>query len=224
MTRRPAWLPIALLLLPACGLDDYESKMVEAQKRLARYEEEERLLGPAIVIPSRTDGKGEEKEPIVAGLHLRLPAGLKTEASNEDDPRSRGAARLYTFPEGGSSTFKQAELGVAGEQKELLNDVLGLYHQTSEPKRGKRQVRPPGREAMTFTTSEFESGELFYSVNLHRSEKQQVVIVYCLPKSQKSVGAKAIELSLESFALGAQADRLRAARGSPLKVPQRPRK
>src|SRR5687767_7030153 len=142
MTRRPAWLPLALLLVACgCGLDDYERKMVEAQERLKRYEEEERLLGPAIVIPSRTDGKGEEKEPILAGLHLRLPAGLKTEAANEKDPRSRGAAKLYTFPGASGSTFTKAELGVAGEKKELLSDVIGLYDQTSKPKTAERKVQ-----------------------------------------------------------------------------------
>ena len=223
MTRRPAWLPIASLLLLACGcgLDDYESKMVEAQKRLARHEEEERLLGPPIVIPTRDDGKGE-KEPIAAGLHLRLPAGVKTESSGTKDP-GRGSAKLYTFP-ATSGSFKLVDLGVAGEQKEFLSDVLGLYGRSSEPKRTRRELRPPGREAMTFATTEFEDEDLFYSVNLYKAEKQQVVIVYCLQKSQKAAAARAIELSLESLALGPQGERLRAARGSPLKVPQRPRK
>src|SRR5262245_52836564 len=152
MPRRPAWPLLVPLLLCGCGLGDYESKMVEAQKRLARYEEEERLLGPAIVIPTRDDGKGE-KEPIVASLHLRLPQGVATSPANEKDPRSRGAAKLYTYP-ASSGQFKLAELGVGGKEKELLDDVLGLYHQTNEPKRSQRQVRPPGREALTFATTE----------------------------------------------------------------------
>jgi hypothetical protein len=219
MPRRPAWPLLVPLLLCGCGLGDYESKMVEAQKRLARHEEEERLLGPAIVIPTRDDGKGE-KEPIVASLHLRLPQGLANSPAKEKGPRSRGAAKLYTYP-AASGQFKLAELGVGGKEKEFIGDVLGLYDQASKPKTSQRKVQPPGRKEMTFATTEFESGDLFYLVNLYKADNQQVVVVYCLPKAQKAAAARAVELSLESFALGPQADRMRAARGSPLKVPRK---
>jgi hypothetical protein len=228
MTRPPicpraahlAWLA---LLVSGCGLADYQGKMEEAQKRMLRHEEEERLLGPAIVIPMRDDGKGN-KVPI-ANVHLRLPKGLANTTRNEASPHTRGSARLYEFgpaQPGGAGPVKSVELAVAGEQKEFLDDVKGRFGQASESAKKQKEVRPPGRDVLTFTAQELEDGNDVLLVFLHKAGKEQAALVYRVAKGQQKEAARAVELSLESFGLGEQAYKASAAaKGSPLKVPRK---
>jgi hypothetical protein len=88
--RRAAALGLAALLLAlaGCGLAAYEDKMRGAQKRLARFEEENRTLGQRLIIPAKEkeDKKTKQKQKLPLGIvFFRPPRGISS--SPEKEPR-----------------------------------------------------------------------------------------------------------------------------------------
>jgi hypothetical protein len=208
-----------LCLAVGCGAAEYEGRMLDAQARLARYDEEARLLDDrALAMPTREDKEGAHVR--IANVFLRPPKGIGSQPSKE--PRL-GLLYSYQPRENTASTAAQVELAFS-DQKEFKTNLIRCFNTTTKPTERKRSFRQPGREApLTFDTTEFEDDRYFYSINVWGDGKTQVAVVYWLFKNQASAASRAMDLSLENFGSGADADRQSALfnRGSPLKqVPQ----
>src|SRR5262245_39358385 len=123
-----------LLLLPAllagaCGVNEYENKMLESQRRLERWENESRYLDSPLTIVNRTDADGK----ILPGpiVHLRPPRGINASPDNGQKPR---ADLLFSYkPRGGASTpFTMVEVATAEQAKEFPDDVLRSFGPSGE--------------------------------------------------------------------------------------------
>jgi hypothetical protein len=215
------WLG-GLLLASGCGVADYEGKMLSAQKRLERYEEESRLLGNPLTLPSR-DTKDAGKQRI-AHLFLRPPKGISTTAENESEPRNR---LLYSYrPRSANAAGGVALVELAaGDQKDFAAEVLRCVNPSGKAASRTREVRHPLRQtATTFETTEFEDDQYFYTVNVWRGAKNQIAVVYWVFKDRRAGASKAVDLSLESFAVDAEASRQQKSwHLSPLKMTEPPK-
>lgn len=221
-------LPCLLLALSltGCGVSDYEKKMLEAQVRLQRFEEEKKLLGPPLNIPTTLD---ENKVPVpVARLFLRPPVGISPQADNAAQPRGQ---LFYSYrpdkgPAAGPFALVEVAFATAGREPEFAAEVLRAFTATGGATTRTQQLRVPGRsESLTFQTTEFEDGQFAYSVNLWRGPKRLVAVAYWMPRDQKGQARRAIELSLGTIALDGEAQEQRrayerAAAGQLLRPPE----
>lgn len=80
-------LPLALLVLAltGCGLADYEKKMRDADARVQRFDEENRLLGDPLALPS-----GDQAPPV--DVFLRPPRGVSKNGAENDPYHFTGGA------------------------------------------------------------------------------------------------------------------------------------
>lgn len=220
MTRaaaQVAWM-ITIVLTAGCGLSDYENRMMQAQLRYERYEQEAKNLGNPLTIPSREDKEGQ---PIAPPLFvLRVPRGIQTQAENAKDPRAR---LLYTYrptQANAAGPFTAVEVAWANDgSQEFTAEVMRCFSASGNPVQRQRVTNAPGREKVTFDTVEFEDGQHFYSINRWKGKDQQVIIVYWVSAQQKAAASKLIDLSLETFATGRDLGQLQAQMRSPLEAP-----
>lgn len=216
------WLSLGWLagcvFLTGCGLSAYEAKMQRAQQRLKAIEEENRILDGPLSIPVPAAKEGVPPPPAV---FLRAPKGISEIAQNATEPRN---GVLYTYRNPGGMTVgsvAQVEVGIGGkDDKEFLASVERLYGRSGDVLKRPTPFKYAGR---SFEATEFEDGQTFHSINHFQGPDGQVAIVYSVPVAQKAAAQKAIELSLRSFAMGADANRQRNLMGqSPLRVPGHP--
>jgi hypothetical protein len=200
-----------------CGVDDYERKMLEAQARIKRFEEESALLGPALSIPRPRDKDGSQRP--IADLFLRPPIGIRTSAVSESEPR---ANLLFTYPSRKADTGPVVALELAvGEQEDFDKAVIRCFLPKPPASRERTVHHPLRQSAETFQTTEDDDQQYFYSINIAKPAKQKIAIVYKVAKEQRDAAARAIQMSLESFAVNQEATRQRelAKKGPQLEVP-----
>ncbi len=219
----PAWLAALLLLAAGCGVSEYEKKMEETQRRVKQFEETSKLLDGPLTIPS--PAAKEKGAPAPPQLFLLPPRGIQRTASNEKEPRNR---ILYTFPPRGAASagpFLNVEVAVAEKSKDFETEVIRSYGPSGHLKQQKLRFDPPGREAVTFQSTEFEEGQAQYSVNVWEGPNHQVAIVYAIQRGQREKAEAALKKSLESFAAGVNnIGKAREALTDPLRnVPKHPR-
>jgi hypothetical protein len=207
-----------------CGVGDYEGKMVRAQARLGRYEDEYAKLDVALSIPPRPAKQGGS--PTAFNLFLRPPKGINNKADNEKEPRNR---RLWSYrPRHGTAAgpFVWVEVAIGDTEKEFQAEVLGSFSGSGNTSSRKQTLRPPPPcEEVTFETTEFDDGQHFYSVNFWQDKKNQVAIVYWVQSSQRNAASLPIKMSLETFGFGVAAGKQRKRAASPLdEVPASPDK
>jgi hypothetical protein len=205
------WVAICLA---GCSVGDYENKMLVAQDRLKDFEEGNRLLGEnSVVMPGRVE-KGVMVQAV--SLFLRPPKGISTTPASE-----KRAGILYTFSptRSGAAPFAYVEIAYAPKnEKDFEKGVLGAFTRTGEAPRRSRQVAPPGRQPMTFSTVEFDDSTYAYSINFFKGAVNQVAIVYAINRASKAQAVRPIEVSLASFGVDGNAGTTR----NPLAVPQHP--
>lgn len=222
--RRPSppWLAGLLLLAAGCGVSEYEAKMQETQRRVQRFDEESKLLDSPLTIP--TPPAKDKNAPPPPLLFVRPPRGILPSANNEKEPRNR---ILYTFPAKGvnaAGPFINMEVAVGDKSKDFEAEVLRSFSPSGNLTQKQRQFKPPGRDPLTFQSTEFEEGQGHYSVNLWRGQDHQVALVYSIQRGQREKAAKALDASLESFAVGKDVGKARQSLGNPLlHVPAHPR-
>ncbi|MFO0841597.1 MAG: hypothetical protein U0797_04235 [Gemmataceae bacterium] len=222
MSRRLLVVPLGLVLCAVgCGVQDYEAQMNKSQARVERWEAEAKALDAPLVIPSRL---GANNKPIsFVTVFVRPPRGIPSSPLNAKEPRER---LMFTFqPKGKSAAgaFHSVEVAVGDKAKEFPTEVLSCYRPSNTPANRKRVVNPPGRAPVTFNTYEFDDGALFYSVNLWKGDRDQVAVVYAATLAQKAAASRTIDLSLETFATGADALKVREfTLKGPLEVPGHP--
>jgi hypothetical protein len=187
-SRRVRKIAFALLLLvlPACGLSDYEARTLEAQQREERFRNEQKYLDEPVQMPTTTDKDGN-KVP-VANVFFRPPMGI----SSKPEPSPLGN-QLWRYP--GRGDFGHVELAFATENKNFADDVLRNYHAADNFPAPQRD--PP----LPFDTWEFNDAQYGYSINVLKGSRTQVAIVYLFGKGRRDNLRMAMDLSLQSLAV-----------------------
>jgi hypothetical protein len=200
---------LLLLLLPACGLSEYENLMRQTQEREERFRDEKKYLDEPVKVPMRKDK--EDHDVAVADMFFRPPKGIQPR--NEPSPANN---LLWTYPPRSGSAFGAVQLAFAEDNKEFAADVLRNF-QFREVQPRVQELQSPGREPLVFDTWEFEDDRAGYSINVLRGARPQVAVVYVFGRGGRESLRKPIELSLESLAFGKQASmaRLRFKQQSP---------
>ena len=189
-------LPLLCVLLGGCGLANYEGRMKETQARLQELDHTNKLLDEPLVVPG-------------SGVFIRPPHGIQK--TPEGEPRD---GLLYHYPPRGSGAgpFLFVEVAVADAKRaDFGAEVLRHYPAAGEVLAYKPgTLRPAGRHTPPkFDTHEFDGDEASYSVNVYKGEKAQVAVAFAITKGQRAAADEALNRSLESLALGPDADRLR---------------
>lgn len=202
---------LSLLAVPACGLSDYEARMEETQKREERFREENKYLGEPVKIPSRKDKEGQEIA--LASMFFRPPKGIQS--TGEEQPNKI----FWRYRPGAKgSDFLVVELAFASENNTFLDDVARIYPRKAQ------SWTPQWTTPLPFDSWEYDEDQYTYSVNVSREGATKVAIVYILPKGRVGVLRKAMELSLDSFAVDAKvsAAQRRYQQKSPWKLEKQP--
>jgi hypothetical protein len=213
---RLCFLAALLLSVGGCGLSEYEKKMLDSQNRLERWEEEKRLLGDPIAMPTVADKEGTEFP--IANVFLRLPKGLSTQP---DKPRQK---LLYPYnPAGNAGQVIRVEFAAAGEkadeQANFVRDVMRCFSASGGKTTNTQQrFSGDGREIpLVFDKIEFFDNQYDYLVYINTGSTK-VAVVYVIAKDKKGAISKTLELSLKTFAADREATRQKDLfkRGSPL--------
>lgn len=202
---------LLLLVVPACGLSDYEALMLKAQKSEDQFREEEKYLTGPIFVPAQKDEKGDEQP--AANVFFRPPKGINLRAQPE--PREN---LLWQFTARTPSDFTEVDLAFGSEDKDFAQKVVGLYSSSGQFTQSTRQIVPVGQQKpITFDSWDFTSGQSGYSINITQNRPKPIAIVYIYNPARKQSADQAIKLSLQSLALDSQvgAARQRHARRSP---------
>ena len=176
---------LLLLALPACGLSDYEAKTLETQQRAERFDKEQKYLDEPVQMPTTTDKDGN-KVP-VADVFFRPPKGI----GPKPEPSPLGN-ELWRYARTGKSDFVLVEMAFAIEGKDFAKDVM-RYYQAAENFQAQRHE--------SFDTWEFNDAQYGYSVNVLRSNRTQVAVVYVFAKGQRDNLRAAMDQSLQSLAV-----------------------
>jgi hypothetical protein len=199
------------LLLAGCGLAEYEARMKETQARLQEYDQTNKLLDEPVVLPG-------------ADLFFRPPRGILKAA--EGEPRD---GLLYHYPArpSGTGPFLFVELAVVPSRPGFAAEVLRHYSVADQLVAfAPGNPRPPEhRTPPQFDTREFEGDDATYSVNVYQGAASQAVVTFAVVKGRRAAADAALNRSLESLGLGADAERLRQEYRTPpwrlTEVPER---
>jgi hypothetical protein len=208
-----------VVALCGCGLTDYEAKMLAAQKRAQRLEEEFKNLDEPVAIPTR---KENEVETPLANVFFRPPRGIgPTAAANPLAglvhfylPRQPVAVHQPGTPVAPPpiSDVLAVGLAFATNRQDFANEVLRTLTASDQVTRTRREVRSPGRPAATvYDILEFDDMWHSYSIYVSASGPTQVAVVYRMAKGRRGNVSGPLTLSLESLALDADANRARQA-------------
>jgi hypothetical protein len=181
-------------LAGGCGLSDYEALMVESQEREQRFREESTYLGEPINVPTR---KEKDTETPLADIFFRPPKGIPS----TPDGKPRGGLLYRYAPRSPAGDFALLELAFGSEEKDFAATVRHNF-QAWDPNKSKttRQVRPPGRAALSFDVYDFADEQYSYSAYLWQGGRTQVAIVFYITRGRRDSARKVMDISLESFA------------------------
>jgi hypothetical protein len=191
---QPIFLPLLGLLLAGCGVADYEARMKETQQRIKQYEEESKVLGAPVGLPSAKNESGQLMT--VASFALRLPLTV----SNKPSPEARGG--LYydympaVIPPMTAYPWVSVAFGKADDAK-FAEAVMKWFTATGPV----NVTQHTTRLKVPFTRTTFENETHWHSINLYKGTSQQMVIIYVVPKDKAQQAARAIDLSLDTFGI-----------------------
>lgn len=206
----------ALALAAGCGLSEYGKLMEAEQKRLQQMDEQAKLLGDPAELPV----KGAE-------VFLLLPKGIAPRAELFGEVVYRFSRNPYgRYSSGGPDNqvapIQEVYVGASpgGKLDEFVQKVLQPFG-TTGGKPGKKVINPLGRAAMQFDWINFEdannppSAYQSFFATLPGAQPVQVAVIFRMPKdqsenqSQKQLIDKAIDASLQTLAVGPDAEQER---------------
>jgi hypothetical protein len=183
-SRRLA-LSVAFLALTGCGVANYEKQMQEAEVRIQRIDEENRLLGDPLNIPTLP------KTPSVS-VFIRPPLGVSPTTSRKDEfpyhylGNSGVCLDMYVVRADG---LKKVE--------KLIEDAFEVPAQNWQP----ATINPPNRKPNTFEAVEFNDpkvqtkGPAVYRAYVHPS----VGVVFHFLKSKREEANPSLQMSMETY-------------------------
>jgi hypothetical protein len=224
-----------LLLAGGCGLAEYEAKMKETQDALDRYDEETHLLDEPIYVPLNPKKEGDDEVRPVVEIFFRPPRGVQQLFDTKplqglmyrygrkpyvpapppiqfpDAPPPRkvvvhepvpGIQEVLVGWQGQDPSKKPVEL------KDFATEVLNLFPAAKVDRPAyERKANSPGRPPFSYQTYEIEDkAGNHLSINFVMGTKTFVAIVYKIEKGKKASVDKAIQLSLETLAVDADAE------------------
>jgi hypothetical protein len=211
--RRVALVLLFVVPLAGCGLADYEAKMIEAQRRGQRLEEEFKNLDEPLTLPTR---KEDGVETPLANLFLRPPRGISSTC--EPTPLN---GLIYRYPQQQVATNLPAgvkpirdvhavSLAFGNNRPDFTNEVLRNFAPAEKVHRAPHEIRgPSSATAAVYDVLEFDDVGYSYSIYVGQYETTQVAVIYTIRKGQRSSVSGPLTLSMESLAFGADADRAR---------------
>jgi len=116
---------VAALALAGCGVAGYEKQMQEADIRIQRIDEENRLLGPSLELPA-----APPKTPWLSFFFLRPPKGIQTTSKKDEIP--------YHYP-ATSSVCSDVYVAISTDQEKaqkLIEEKLGTAGLNWQPVEG----------------------------------------------------------------------------------------
>jgi hypothetical protein len=195
-----------MLALTGCGLADYEKKMQDAEVRVQRFDEENRLLGAPLTFPA------DPAPPME--VFLRPPKGVaKSPDAAKDQPQ-------YHFP--GSSGVCTDMLVMFGSPKDgkdqvekQVEDRLSRVALTWQPV----EIHPPERtQAIAFDAVEFfdplapANAPAVFVAYVHQPAGQPAAaIVFRLLQANRSGADEVLKKCLETYAEMGDSLKARAA-------------
>jgi hypothetical protein len=180
---------IAALALTGCGVAGYEKQMQEAEVRIQRFDEENRLLGDPLELPALP-------KELAVTLFLRPPKGVVNSSKKDDIP--------YHYPAtSGVCTDLYLAINEGREKAEkLIEERLGSTALNWQPV----EVNPPGRPPIAFETVEFfdpkvPANTAVYVAYVHQSAGRPAVgVVFRVLKSNRDAAGPSLKMSMESYA------------------------
>ncbi|HWG44117.1 MAG TPA: hypothetical protein VN688_15170 [Gemmataceae bacterium] len=197
---------VLLLLLPACGLSDYEALMLKAQEREQRFRLENKELDEPVQAPKLKDNDGKEKS---LNLFFRPPRGIQS----TPEPSPLGGL-LWRYRNRTSGDFAYVEMAFAEDSKDFAAEVLRNYQATEQARVRAQEFTPPGRDTpLIYDIWEFDNGSEGYAINISRTGRTRVAIVFVFGRGRWDALRKVMDLSLESLAVDQQAGAARQKYG-----------
>jgi hypothetical protein len=220
-----------LLLASGCGLGDYEKRMHDEQARVVAFDDEDRALGPPLVMPENPyDEKENKGHPIPENqVFLRPPRGISPNPVGKDQeaPTRAGDVVLFRYAGEGYNLFLAGVPPGTLTTKQFRDDVrkaLSEYSATvlkqpltfpadaaesgvlKEPLLTKTVKVPPIRlvSQVVDDSIEGEKGSR-YLIYFHSGDaNQHVAVIYQVPRAaaeQVNV-TQAIDFSLRTLGVG----------------------
>jgi hypothetical protein len=202
---RPYVIFVAALALAGCGVAGYEKQMQEADIRIQRIDEENRLLGPSLELPA-----APPKTPWLSFFFLRPPKGIQTTSKKDGN--------LYHYP-ATSSVCSDVYLAIGADQEKaqkLIEEQLGTAGLNWQPV----EVNPPGRPPIAFKAVEFfdprapASATAVFVAYVHQTAGFPAVgVVYRVLKTNRDAAGPSLKMSMETYAEQGDAYKARADYG-----------
>jgi hypothetical protein len=178
-------LCVAVLTLTGCGVAAYEKQMQEAETRIQRFDEENRLLGAPLVVPSRP------KAPSVS-LFVRPPLGVAPASKPEEYP--------FHYP-ATSGVCLDMYVARGDDAKKVEKEIEEHFDASALPWQAVT-INPPNRQSILFESVEFNDARAsanapaVYQVYVHQS----VGVVYHFLKAKREAALPSIQMSMEAYA------------------------
>ena len=192
--------------------------MRETQEREQHFQDAKMYLDEPVKMPTK---KEDDREVPVADVFFRPPKGIRP----TPDPTPRSDL-LWRYPaQKNNAECSLVELAFGAGIKDFAAAVVGNFHPTEQVRPKTQQYNLVGRETpLVFDVWEFEIGSEAYSMNSLRDPVCPVAVVYVYNKARRDNARKAIDLSLQSLAVGShvRAARQRYERKSPWKLQATP--
>lgn len=194
---------LLLMLLPGCGLNEYEARMTAIQKRIQRSDEENKLLDDYVLAPKRKEG---DKSVAVATFSFRPPKGISSICA-EGEPRG---GLLYTYtarsapPPAGSDSpeaIVRVELAFAPLKDKLGDDVMRIFRKDDDKIEWQSRQVEGENETLTVSSTEVRDDNYVYSINLYAGATTQTAVVFWILKGSEKQVQKVVDLSLSTLAL-----------------------
>jgi hypothetical protein len=214
--RRLARLPLRLraflilaagsLLVAGCGLNDYETKMIQEHETLLYLDEQAKSLDVPVKFPERT-----EKEGVVRSkdVFIRPPKGIRVDPEKKGPPQYGTLLSQYLpSPRANTGSFKEVAVAASTKSMEdFKKDVIHAFGIDKDVSTSKLSVeRGPGQTPLTFDQARIDAsdGQHTFLIHFLRDPKIKLAVVFKLPKDDTQA-SKTMKLSLASVAVGANA-------------------
>src|SRR5262245_17216482 len=205
--RRLTGLTLIAAALTAAGCGDYESRMRDQQKRLERFDEENKYLEDALELRKVEDNK----ETSAPEVFVRAPKGISREA--EKAALSAGGPYRYLKSQSKDGPFVEmhAAVGPATDKdfRENVVKALGGYFREGSEKRGLSR-NPPDREQQIVFDG-WENPQTEYKVFFCQQGGIQLALGFLPDKSRAGGSAMALGYCLDTVAFQSDAGKARTA-------------